>query len=160
MVLQDTIFDVLEEIFSGVRLQNSIGDYVPVKRFKQIIPFIDYFDNADGYVRNVPGCSVFFSETRTNLHEHDGEKPCEEAIVFLCFTTYDNGNEGQGHRDIMMLSDLVKRRFRAQPVLPPHFICQRKMSFSLDSREAAPYFEGGMQLVFEIPLLQASSDFI
>jgi hypothetical protein len=136
------------------------GAMKPVEIRKQIIPFVDYIDNADGLARRAPWCTVFVSETDTDISERDEYASVDVATVFLCFTVYDNGAEGQGHRDIMMLYELVKRHFLTQPVLAPNFYCRREMRLLLDSRETAPIFSSAMRLDFEEPILEAESELI
>jgi len=161
MDLQDSLCARLEHVFRNVRLMAKGGEYVPVRINKQIIPFIDYADQEDGLERRAPCCSVFIADVRTNLYER-GEPayPSDEVTAFLCFVTYDNGKDGQGHRDMMMLYELVKQHFRANPVLSPEFYCRREMSFSLDAREEAPIFSSAMGLEFDMRVEEAESKYI
>ena len=162
MDLQDAICAVLPHVFRNVRLEVRGGDRKTPDIHMQMIPFIDYNDEADGLERRAPCCTVFVSDSATdeNDSERDPGYPVDVAKVFLCFVVYDNERLGQGHRDLMMLFELVKQYFRANPSLSPNFWCRRKMRFILDSREEAPIFSSAMEMDFEMRMEEAESELI
>jgi hypothetical protein len=150
--------EILDEKSGGIladcRFENAAGALVPPKIYRQNLPVIEYFADADEYLRLIaPSVMVFIAEVQTRApREDDGGRLAHDvAEVYLEFTAYGADPEKSGALDILHMAESVKRRFRADPMLAPCFLCHDEIFFMADPTDTAPLFKGGLQLRFDIP---------
>lgn len=146
--LQEAIIAALREEFKDLALPSRTGELKPLNFYRQDVPTPMGSDDEEEEVEDQ---AIPYIVVRITDGTFDDHKEAMHVSVALIISTYDEGQDKQGFRDVLSIITRIYRRLGANPHMGP-FMCELPVEWALQTElETYPYHYGGMQLTFSIP---------
>ena len=156
--LQDSMCDLLRDIFAGYQLLNKGGNLQEVQIFAQYVP--------------QPAGITIHSRENTGLKnytdtDYESNFPCIVAILNECedreerridastvkmtllFCVYDDAPECQGYRDLLNMQERVRNYLLVNRIVNNRFRLEMPVKTRLIPCETWPVYFGEMDLIFQ-----------
>ena len=152
--LETALAAELKTLLVNERFDNSLGTPMVIRVYEHDVPIRSGADE---------------SETDTDLPEPyivvrlvQGDTPSEDeaetVTVNLIICVCDTDTKRVGHKDILHITDIIKQRFEADPLLGGQFVFKYPFDWILQDGDTYPYVFGGIQMTFELPITIARDD--
>ena len=156
--LQDSMCDLLRDIFAGYQLLNKGGNLQEIQIFAQYVPQpagvtiharentgLKNYTDTD-YESNFPCIVVILNEC-----EDKEERRIDASLVkmTLLFCVYDDAPECQGYRDLLNMQERVRNYLLVNRVVNNRFRLEMPVRTRLINCETWPVYFGEMDLVFQ-----------
>ena len=156
--LQDSMCDLLRELFLGYQLLNKGGNLQEVQIFAQYVPQpsgitinsrnntgVKNYSDSD-YESNFPCIVVILNEC-----EDREERRIDSSLVkmTLLFCIYDDAPECQGYRDLLNMQERVRNYLLINRIVNEKFRVEMPIKTRLINCETWPVYFGEMDLIFQ-----------
>lgn len=88
----------------------------------------------------------------------DGDIPDDESkyniMINLIIGIYCDNEDSQGADIVLNVIQEIIERFRKKPILNKKFTMQQKLKWALQDDDTYPYYFGGMEMNWTVPLIQ------
>lgn len=151
--LEADLVEEIKKLFTGFRLKNSVGNYAPLNVWEDCAPLKTDVTDADGQsildpyivVRSVRG-------TTSDPGAH------QNVTVDLVICVYDDETERQGMKDLHHIIEVVNLRFQKEPLLAGAYSLLYPIDWMISDEDTYPFYFGGMELHFELPVITREND--
>lgn len=135
----------LGNILSHMNFENQQNEECKINVFEQNLPIQKNDDDTEPY----PYIIVKVME---------GDIPDDESryiiMVNLIIGIYYDNIDSQGTDIVLNVIQEVIERFRKKPVLNKKFIMQQKLKWAVQDDDTYPYYFGGIEMNWTVPLIQ------
>ena len=147
--LETALAAELKMLLSDERFDNSNGTAEVIRVYEHDVPIRSGADEAqDDADLPEPYIVVRLVQGSTPSGE-DAEAVTVNLIICVC----DTDTKRVGHKDILHITDIIKQRFEADPLLGGQFVFKYPFDWVLQDGDTYPYVFGGIQMTFEVPTI-------
>ncbi len=149
--LLDGLVCEVKEALEGYRLRSAKENLIPINVYAQNMPLKEGKDDEKLY----PYVCVCFD--RESVEDFD--TPMLAEIYFL-IGVMDKNADRQGYRDVLQMANLIYQHIFRKRFVAKAFSVLRPYRIQLEQEAPYPYFVGGMEMFFEMPVFETEEDLI
>lgn len=145
--LQQAIIKDLRELFFNKVYKDALSKQLEnLKFYSQDLPVESNREDEDEDL--FPYIIVRLMEGEMdNLTAH------EVKVLFL-IGVHDDASDRQGYQDVMHIIDVILERYGKQAVLDATYTAKYPFNWALQDTDTHPYYFGGVEITFELPVIQ------
>lgn len=147
--LETALAAELKKLLADERFDNSNGTAEVIRVYEHDVPIRSGADEAQDDADLPEPYIVVRLVQGSTPSEEDAEVVTVNLIICVC----DTDTERVGHKDILHITDIIKQRFEADPLLGGQFVFKYPFDWILQDGDTYPYVFGGIQMTFEVPTI-------
>lgn len=147
--LETALAAELKMLLADERFDNSNGTAVAIRVYEHDVPIRAGADESENDADLPEPYIVVRLVQGSTPSEVDAEAVTVNLIICVC----DTDTERVGHKDILHITDIIKQRFEADPLLGGQFVFKYPFDWILQDGDTYPYVFGGIQMTFEVPTI-------
>lgn len=149
--LLDALAEESKEALKGFRLRSAKENLIPINIYTQNLPVKE----EKGDEKQYPYVCVCFDEEKIA----NREDPMKLSIFFV-IGVFDPTNDKQGFRDVLQIANTVYQHFFRKGIIADAFRPDYPFKILLQKDDTYPYFFGGIESKWELPVIGEEEKFI
>ncbi|EFV78954.1 hypothetical protein HMPREF1013_00838 [Bacillus sp. 2_A_57_CT2] len=134
----------VERIFEGKMFKNPNGNEVPLQVFEQHLP--EKTANDENFYPYVI-VQLNYGEQKSYNEQH-------KAPVLFVVGVYFEGNDNQGHKEVMGIINKLFEDFSRFPIEDMRYEIDFPLRWGLHEEDMAPYYFGAVETTWTLPTFQ------
>ena len=143
--LLDGLVCETKEVLKNYRLRSAKENLIPINVYAQNLPLKEGKDDEKQY----PYVCVCFDMESIEAFD----TPLLIEVYFL-IGVIDKNADKQGYRDVLQIANLIYQHMFRKKFVAGAFSVLRPYKIQLEHEAPFPYFVGGMEMFFEIPVFE------
>lgn len=149
--LLDALAEEAADALKGFRLRSAKENLIPVNVYTQNLPL----KKEKGDESQYPYVLVCFDEEEIASRE----SPLRVSVYFIV-GILDREKDKQGFRDVLQIADVIYQRIFRKGIIADAFRPDFPFKIALQREDTYPYFFGGIESVWELPVIKEEEEFI
>lgn len=149
--LIDSLAEEVKTALNGFRLRSAKENLIPINVHTQNMPVKD----GKGDEKQYPYVCVCFDEEEIT----STDSPMSVSVYFL-IGIIDHGRDKQGFRDVLQIANLIYQHIFRKGTIAKSFSPDYPFKIVLQEDDTYPYFIGGIESRWEMPVFTAEDKHI
>jgi len=151
--LETDLATEIKKLFAGFLLKNSVGNYMPLNVWEDCTPLKTDVTDSDG--QSVIDPYIVVRAVRGTTSDPGAH---QNVTVDLIICVYDDETERQGMKDLHHIIRVISLRFQKEPLLAGAYSLLYPIDWMISDEDTYPFYFGGMELHFELPVITREND--
>lgn len=152
--LETDLAEEIKKLFAGFRLKNRIGMYVPLNIWEDCTPIDTGVVDSDE--QSVLDPYVVVRAVRGTTSDPGAH---QNVTVDLVICVYDDSETSrQGMKDLHHIIEVISKRFQTDPLLAGTYSLLYPIDWMISDEDTYPFYFGGMEIHFELPVITREND--
>ncbi|MCM1307577.1 MAG: hypothetical protein NC223_03160 [Butyrivibrio sp.] len=151
MDLLDGLAAETAEALKDFRLRSAKGNLIPINIYTQNLPLKEGKEDEKQY----PYVCVCFDEAEIVSCESP-----KTVNVYFVIGIIDRAKDKQGFRDVLQIEELIAQHIFRKGIIAGAFRAEYPFRNFLQPEDVYPYFVGGIETRFEMPVVREEDEYI
>lgn len=150
--LLDGLVIEVKESLKDFRLRSAKDNFIPINVYTQNLPLKEGKDDEKLY----PYVRICFDDETIESMESENL----DLNVYFIIGVIDREKDKQGFRDVLQIANLIYQHIFRKGIIAKAFRPEYPFKIMLQSDDTYPYFIGGIESKWEIPVMREEDKFI